>query len=691
MAAHPNLLMVWYVDIGGSFVKLCKAGSFHTDRVPITSTVTVEEVRKIIRAHVPDGEDMVLSCQMGGYVLYDVACWGGLLQVQDFVSWQENLTPVPDDYPVEHAVRVTGVMPRETVPAVKLLALPKDKHYRVLSLCEAVLTQRTGHTHETMACSMGCYNLETRSYDPLLTPPNCTFDKPVAGIGAPSPGRLDNRRVLGAFGDMQVAFYGTELSRCINIGTGSQVISVDPKPYLRERRPGVDGTTLHCQTQIPAGRALSALAIPWDELSEGVTPRAAHAVELLAKRYQDIVGPDLGAYRLCGGVARRLHSVPRAMGCAFVFGGDEVIAGLRRLASMLAPPLTINGKHLRLVRDDYVVRAPPATYSYSFSDDLKLAFGDNVLVVADKDVAFSHPWVLAHVVVKATECNKTLDGGVAHLLNEFVQRNVTKSTTVVGVGGGIIQDVVGFACAVFKRGVPWVYVPTTLLGMCDSCIGGKVGINHRGVKNLVGLFAAPEHVLINTRFLNTLPPRETLNGYGEMVKFAALAGGNAFDHMLDHLNDPDEMIRYSLAVKNAVVAVDPFDSNERLALNLGHTVGHAIEAATYNRVSHGVAVAFGIEVVRQTLAPEVAWPESYYAVFRHILTAFQKEQGWEPLDKAAFVKAVMQDKKNKGTQVCFAVMRGDGVCFVEYHEGTADLMDRFCLCYERLNDAQKKC
>ena len=203
--------------------------------------------------------------------------------------------------------------------------------------------------------------------------------------------------------------------------------------------------------------------------------------------------------------------------------------------------------------------------------------------------------------VEATENNKTIQTAIefAEFLNEI---GTTKLNVVYVVGGGILQDIGAFACAMYKRGIPWSYVPTTLLGMADSCIGGKTGLNHGGTKNLMALFAAPHRIIHDLEFLNTLPRREILAGFGEALRLH-LTGGEVFltkfEQNIDMALSGDigsikNIIISSLAVKRAVVEKDEFENSLRRSMNYGHSVGHALEALTNFAFPHGMAISLGI-------------------------------------------------------------------------------------------------
>lgn len=205
----------------------------------------------------------------------------------------------------------------------------------------------------------------------------------------------------------------------------------------------------------------------------------------------------------------------------------------------------------------------------------------------------------------AGDVNKTLEAA-ATLWQRLADSGATRRCLVVCVGGGMVTDLGGFVAATYMRGMPCVNVPTTLLGAVDAATGGKTGINFTGIKNLVGVFARPVATLVSTRFMDTLPARELLSGYAEMLKHALLSGPEALNHILDFdpLQAPAsplmlDLLRDNIAVKQRIVEADPNEQGLRKSLNLGHTAGHAFEALALERgqsEGHGYAVARGLVV-----------------------------------------------------------------------------------------------
>lgn len=199
---------------------------------------------------------------------------------------------------------------------------------------------------------------------------------------------------------------------------------------------------------------------------------------------------------------------------------------------------------------------------------------------------------------------KTL-GAAESLWQRLTDAGATRRSMILNLGGGMVTDLGGFVAATFKRGVPYMNVPTTLLGAVDAAVGGKTAVNFAGLKNQVGVFAQPAATFVSTCFLSTLPERELLSGYGEMLKHALLNGPGSLSDILDcHITSIDPstllpLLRESVATKEKIVAADSTEQGLRKALNLGHTAGHAIEElalAAGHPVPHGYAVAWGLVV-----------------------------------------------------------------------------------------------
>ena len=262
------------------------------------------------------------------------------------------------------------------------------------------------------------------------------------------------------------------------------------------------------------------------------------------------------------------------------------------------------------------------------------------------------------VTLDAGEAHKTV-GAVSGLWEAFLSAGLERGSTVVALGGGVTGDLAGFAAATYLRGVRWVAVPTTLLAMADASLGGKTGADLPQGKNLVGAFHPPALVLADPRVLASLPEGEQRSGMAEVVKHGILADAALFERCERGWDaaaaDWDEVVRRAVAVKAAFIQADPYEKGIRAALNLGHTVGHAVELASGFRLRHGEAVAIGL-VVEARLAEEQGIAEAGLA---QRIEACLRGLGlptvipaW--IDGEVFLRALKVDKKNAAGQVRFA-------------------------------------
>jgi 3-dehydroquinate synthase len=247
-------------------------------------------------------------------------------------------------------------------------------------------------------------------------------------------------------------------------------------------------------------------------------------------------------------------------------------------------------------KNKLTVTSHPENYDVIF-ESANLNFTDKDVVLIDSNV--KRLYNISHkrmIEIDATEENKSMETALL-VCEKLLNFHFDKGNTLIVIGGGILQDIGAFVSKMFKRGIKWTYYPTTLLSQCDSCIGGKTALNFKDFKNQLALFSAPQKVVIDTKFLETLSERDILSGHGEIVKLF-LTGGEEYVDMFDDLC-LDEKIYHSLAIKKEVVEKDEFELLERKSLNYGHSFGHSIESATNYSICHGEAVLLGIEIINQ--------------------------------------------------------------------------------------------
>ena len=290
-------------------------------------------------------------------------------------------------------------------------------------------------------------------------------------------------------------------------------------------------------------------------------------------------------------------------------------------------------------------------------------------VVTDENVARHHRLEAEHTVaVAAGETAKTLDTAEL-VLRRLAQAGAERGDLVVAVGGGVVGDLAGLCAALYQRGIRHVQVPTSLVGQVDSAYGGKTGVDLPEGKNYAGVFHQPSAVVCDLSALETLPDAELSAGYAEVLKTALIAGGPLWARVRSGGEVDEEMVLGCLRTKLAVVAEDERDAGRRRVLNLGHTVGHAIEGATgYSRYRHGEAVGVGLLAAlrlsgREALRAEVAG----LLTARGLPTAFE---GATPDDVLTFVD---RDKKRSRGRVGFVLVQSPGDVTPGHSVAPADL------------------
>ena len=292
---------------------------------------------------------------------------------------------------------------------------------------------------------------------------------------------------------------------------------------------------------------------------------------------------------------------------------------------------------------------------------------EKVVVITDTrvDQMYHDQFPAGEVIVIGTgESVKNLDT-VRDLYNRLVSMQADRSTFIVGIGGGVVCDICGFVASTYMRGLRFGYVPTTLLAQVDASVGGKTGVNFEGYKNLVGVFNQPEFVLCDGRVLNTLPEREVLCGMAEIIKHAAIANIDLFDHLEKNYENAirldediiEKLVYESVVIKSAIVNRDETERGERRKLNFGHTLGHAIEKCTdYN---HGEAIAVGMvmagdfSVAKGLLSSEAALR------LKRLLEKF-KLPTTAKVNPHKIQDAIQKDKKRSGEMLYFVFLNQIG-------------------------------
>jgi len=328
----------------------------------------------------------------------------------------------------------------------------------------------------------------------------------------------------------------------------------------------------------------------------------------------------------------------------------------------------------------------------------KLRPGCKAAIVTDATVARFHlaaaeaslseaGIAVSSIKVPAGEASKSFRH-FEQVCDSLIAAKIGRDDLVVALGGGVVGDLAGFAAAVVRRGVDYVQVPTSLLAQVDSSVGGKTAINSRHGKNLIGAFYQPILVVADTALLDTLPEREFRAGYAEVVKYGLLGDADFFEWLDVNRNDVfaggparEHAIAVSCRAKAAIVARDERETGDRMLLNLGHTFGHAFEAAAgfSDRLLHGEAVGLGMSLAFEFSARRGLIPQQEAdRVIVHLAAAGLPTHvravpglNWPGID--AMMDLISQDKKVKRGRLTFILVRGIGRAFVTREVEAADV------------------
>lgn len=344
--------------------------------------------------------------------------------------------------------------------------------------------------------------------------------------------------------------------------------------------------------------------------------------------------------------------------------------------------------------DLFTVQSSPQNYTIEWNDNNDifqainkiltennrniLLIDKNLYKIYEQKIQIPHEKIFQ---IDAVEKNKTIYT-VLDVIEFLEKQEFSKSETLVVVGGGITQDIGAFVGACYKRGINWVFFPTTLLAMCDSCIGGKTGINHNEAKNQLALFSAPSKIIINPHFLKTLTSQELYSGLGEILKLSIIGGPATFslysEHQLPLTNDYSfykKLILSALHVKKAIIEEDEFEKNIRKSLNYGHTLGHALEILSDYKIPHGQAVAAGIVIANKLACNRKMLNLTLHTEIKKSALSLIERSQIRHLPLLHLESLLKKDKKTMGQSLTLVLIRDIGQTTFLHTPLTADLLE----------------
>ena len=306
--------------------------------------------------------------------------------------------------------------------------------------------------------------------------------------------------------------------------------------------------------------------------------------------------------------------------------------------------------------------------------------GRKSCIVTDTNVAPLYAQQIAELfdpkpsvyAIPAGEENKTLDQ-IRALLRFLVENHFDRTSFLVALGGGVVGDMTGFAASIYMRGIDFIQIPTTLLAQADSSIGGKTGVDFDGYKNMVGAFRMPRLVYANVDFLKSLDARQFASGFAEIMKSALIRDCDYYVWLIHHMQEIrernsqtlSEMLYRSNEIKKEVVEADPYEKGERMLLNFGHTIGHALEKYLNFEMLHGECVALGcVAAAYISYARGYLTWEEYYEV-RDMFVPFGLPISLEAIDAQEVLRLTKSDKKAVNGRVQFVLLHGIGDAYVD--------------------------
>jgi len=316
------------------------------------------------------------------------------------------------------------------------------------------------------------------------------------------------------------------------------------------------------------------------------------------------------------------------------------------------------------------MQMPELVFTRTISESLKqycsLNHVKNAIVLCDSNTRVYCLPLISEFNFPVIECpageqSKSFEQ-VSFIVNQLINLNADRQTNLINLGGGMVSDLGGFVASIYKRGIPFINIPTSLLAMVDAGIGGKTGIDFLNYKNIVGAFNHANAILISSEFLKTLPQVEFISAWSEVIKTATIANAELF-HAIENNEELDEIIKQCALTKNKLIEIDFTDQNIRQLLNFGHTIGHALESYQLEinkTIHHGFAVAYGMLVeLKIALHIEKINQDEY----DRITELIKSKVAYEIEDNGLFdlyCKYLIADKKNSDSNISFSLPKSIG-------------------------------
>ena len=299
------------------------------------------------------------------------------------------------------------------------------------------------------------------------------------------------------------------------------------------------------------------------------------------------------------------------------------------------------------------------------STDTLKSYKNALWIVDDNTERFLPAFAQRVVKLPQGEHNKTWVS-IEKILNTAINLSFGRDDTIIGLGGGVICDMAGFAASVYMRGCKLVLIPSTLLAMNDASLGGKTGIDYQGYKNLLGAFYPASEIYVFTDIVQTLTDRDYLSGLAEIIKHAFLNGNEFIEYLHENkklilsrdIDCLSNIIPRSLNIKGDIVENDPREQGKRAFLNLGHTFGHALETVSQFDITHGEGVAWGIGKAMDTGVRMQITDPSYADAVKRILAEYGYELSYPSYDPKEILKAMQMDKKKQSGDIRFVLQKG---------------------------------